>query len=580
MIFFSVYISILVYLLSIFSLYLDLTNKYLFIIFSITTLLAYIINKKLDNRYFTKPEIIWITLAVAIPFLALFLVSAMPVFTGDEIAYSVALPKLYADAKRIFYVSDYGPYSAFPQNYEALTTLSFIVFDSPILSKIINLIMVLSISCIGWDISRRQGCNKIISTLTPLFFLTSSVVITYSPIAKNDIANGFFQILSLYFIYQYNYNKKLINIILCAFFAGLSLGTKLNSLFFISILTIFVLYYLTFLGNKYEKKSKNLAIYFFVLIISASPWYINNLLLFGNPLYPAFNEYFLLHNSFNINYVRMFRELFFHDIADFSWSAGTIKGFCIKFSKEFGYIVFSAGLIGGILASFTSNKISVKLFANFTLLLTLITLLFSFWEPRYNLSLLFLMCINSTFLVNKVIGNYKYRKNMSKFILTTVIIIGVINFYNIYYKMSYEYIVMKRDEFMIKYIPWWEATEYINNNIDKNKKIAIASVQPFYYLSGFSYYHIHPLMEKGDLLSIKNGKEFEALLCKQQVNYIVFDDWPIIRPDNINTPIINKFCRNIFKLAIPELIKNNQLSLIKKINNIQIYKFKCQNKNE
>src|SRR3974377_173170 len=47
--------------------------------------------------------------------------SVLPPFTWDEVAYSAALPKYYAQMHHFFYRSDYGGvYSSSPANYEAL----------------------------------------------------------------------------------------------------------------------------------------------------------------------------------------------------------------------------------------------------------------------------------------------------------------------------------------------------------------------------------------------------------------------------------------------------------------------------
>ena len=50
-------------------------------------------------------------------------ISFVPPSSWDEIAYTIALPRDYAHENRFFYNADYGPYSAFPANYEALTTI-------------------------------------------------------------------------------------------------------------------------------------------------------------------------------------------------------------------------------------------------------------------------------------------------------------------------------------------------------------------------------------------------------------------------------------------------------------------------
>ena len=76
------------------------------------------------------------------------------------------------------------------------------------------------------------------------------------------------------------------------------------------------------------------------------PWYLKNYIIFGNPFYPAFNQYFIENNNFSTSYIKIFNELFFYDYKDFSWGSGTIYGFLSKFINEFGFIAFVFGTFG------------------------------------------------------------------------------------------------------------------------------------------------------------------------------------------------------------------------------------------
>ena len=54
------------------------------------------------------------------------------------------MPRDYALAGRFFYNADYGPYSAFPSNYEALTTASLVLFDEVVPARVLNALLALN----------------------------------------------------------------------------------------------------------------------------------------------------------------------------------------------------------------------------------------------------------------------------------------------------------------------------------------------------------------------------------------------------------------------------------------------------
>ncbi len=71
------------------------------------------------RRSGARPGIPLWSVLLLVPLLVLPAVASLsPPFGWDEVAYGAALPRDYARAGRFFYNADYGPYSAFPANYQ------------------------------------------------------------------------------------------------------------------------------------------------------------------------------------------------------------------------------------------------------------------------------------------------------------------------------------------------------------------------------------------------------------------------------------------------------------------------------
>src|SRR5262249_37519942 len=117
--------------------------------------------------------------------------SVLPPYTWDEVAYSAALPEYYAQAHRFFYDSDYGVYSAFPANYEALVTSIIVLFGTPLPVKLFNALCALGMAICGSAIATCIGVKKEYLTVPVVLILSAPVTIGTTLVIKNDISVGF-----------------------------------------------------------------------------------------------------------------------------------------------------------------------------------------------------------------------------------------------------------------------------------------------------------------------------------------------------------------------------------------------------
>src|SRR5262249_3661459 len=131
--------------------------------------------------------------------------------------------------------------------------------------------------------------------------------------------------------------------------------------------------------------ARHVILFAVVSMAVASPWYIRNALLFGNPLFPFFNTLFSSSNDFTALNSEIFAESF-NGLSNFSWQSGSISSFLDIFLAQFGTVTVLCGIVGCTFA-LTPGFIRRVLVLVSALYLFLV-IRFGFWEPRYFSSLL------------------------------------------------------------------------------------------------------------------------------------------------------------------------------------------------
>jgi hypothetical protein len=472
-----------------------------------------------------------------------------PPFIWDEVAYTAALPKLYAAKSHFYYASEYGPYSAFPQNYEAISTASLIVFKSLLASKFLNLICALGILVIAGDLSLLIGLPKVFSILGGSVIGLSSAFIIFLPLVKNDLINGFFQSAAILMLLIYSRNGALKSCCLMGVFIGTSIGLKYNSLIF-SVCPIALFLWITFISKtSWRNKLKKTILTVLVIIVSCLPWYLNNTLLFLNPVYPIANEFFGSLNQFHAGYSQLFRESFYGDV-NFSWANGTVYAFFKRFANEFTPLVVIFGMLGALKGLiFFRNKQELYL-GIVTIGTVCLVIRFGFWEPRYSFVLLVLFSIEFAALISFLAGyllKYKPLVRPIFFIVPICILclttLGYIKGERIYGDQSRFFKTHSEKSFLKKYVSGFEIADWLNQNTPKDAVIAVWGHQMFYYLDRV-YFHLHPLTESGNLLGVNNADGFYQFLIEKNVSYLCLADWRFEQvPDR--TPGLKYFFHNL-----------------------------------
>lgn len=223
-----------------------------------------------------------LVLAVVLgPFL---LLPLYPPTAWDSTSYHLPIAKLYVESQRIV-TAQFLRYPLFPQLGEMLFA-AVLAFSDAISAQLTQFVMlaVLLAGCVAFCerfFSRRSGLWAAAMVASyPLVIWAASVAYIDAAL----MTYVFFAIYALEVAIQERDKKWFI---LCGVFAGFAAGTKYTALFFAGMLSLLVL-----IDAFQRRDGRGLISYGASLLLVASPWYVRNLVIAGNPVWPFLSEVF------------------------------------------------------------------------------------------------------------------------------------------------------------------------------------------------------------------------------------------------------------------------------------------------
>lgn len=470
------------------------------------------------------PGLAWMALPLLVPSA---LAAMLPPHTWDEVAYGAALPRDFAKAGRLFFNSDYGAYAAFPANYEALVTASLLLTGDVRLTQLLNVVLALALAAIAALLARTLGVGKPASLVAGLLVLCAPVVIETAPLTKNDVANAFLQTLAVLVLATCLERRGHLALILSGAFLGVSVGIKYSSLHFALTLAPWAVLLITRSAASWTDALRRVSMWVASLAICGSPWYLRNLVLFSNPLFPFMNDWLGVDNGFTREHSALLRECF-DGLADFSFRTGTLATFVTRVVNGFGLAPTVLLLPGAVLALRSRQREAGVLVAGTALGYLALTTFAGFWEPRYFLSLLILASALAALALQGFQGVAE-RLGLTPAWPTRLALAGVaaLAAWGAYPRLGAHWrdfaalLREGRETFVENRAPYFAVARWLNTNMSGHDRVAIGfNIQPFYYLEG-SYYHIHPLTQ-GELVSAHTPEEVELALRRVGATLLAF----------------------------------------------------------
>lgn len=244
------------------------------------------------TRFFSGFIPFWLLLSsLGLVILAEGLLNLTPPISRDGLIHHLAIPKLWLHHGG-FYETPWADFSYFPMNINLLYTLC-LYLKNDIAPKFIHMAFAWGT---GFLIYRylKDCYGRNWGLLGFFIFISTPIIIWLSTSEYIDLGMTFFTTASILSLVKWRDSKylKLKWLILSACSMGLALGSKYNAMlaWFIVNLLLLVMYVR---DTQDQKQAIKYGLIFFVISAAvASPWYIKNYVLTGNPFYPLFNTFF------------------------------------------------------------------------------------------------------------------------------------------------------------------------------------------------------------------------------------------------------------------------------------------------
>ncbi|MCP4360098.1 MAG: hypothetical protein GY796_18995 [Chloroflexi bacterium] len=210
-------------------------------------------------------------------------VALLPPTSWDAISYHLKGPQIYLAAGRIVPTLDNAHIAPiyFPNLFEMLFMLAM-GLRGDVTAKLLHFLFSFFLGALVYLAARDQVQVKD-PWLAVVFYYAIPMVLVLAGQAYNDLSLAFSQIVALLALFQWQRFRRNKWLVLSGLFCGLAMGHKYTS--FVLPLTLTLLLLWEFRRNLWGVL-RPLLIIAIPAVIVAAPFYIKNLILVGNPVYP------------------------------------------------------------------------------------------------------------------------------------------------------------------------------------------------------------------------------------------------------------------------------------------------------
>jgi hypothetical protein len=218
------------------------------------------------------------------------LMNLTPPICRDALIHHLAIPKLWIRHGG-YYEMPWADFSYYPMNVDLLYWIA-LYFKNDIAPKFIHAGLGVGTA---WMVHRylktRIGYSW--GLFGAVIFLSTPIVVWLCTSAYIDLGMTFFTTASIFCLLKWRDTRFVTRwLVLSGCFMGLAVGSKYNAL----IAALFVNLMVVFIFSRDTKKQFQAlgcgAVFFATTLIIASPWFIKNCWLTGNPFYPLFGGLF------------------------------------------------------------------------------------------------------------------------------------------------------------------------------------------------------------------------------------------------------------------------------------------------
>jgi len=262
------------------------------LILSILGLLSLSLPSYLKNQEHKKIlSTIWelkFPLLIIVPFLpAVFVKASLPPYYSDEMAYQFISPSALVDINTWNFVGKF--YQNLPRNFNYFFTLAFSLTKTYSVVRLFHFSILVTAIIFAYQKIKNLINFPAAFLFVFIFFSLPISTIQAATVGFVDVATYSFILIAVLSTLEYFSNKTSKSLFISALFWALALGNKYTVITtLIAFTSSFFLVSYFFQKNLFKKilTHKILTKIFLLMFIFGGYWYLKNLIVFGNPIYP------------------------------------------------------------------------------------------------------------------------------------------------------------------------------------------------------------------------------------------------------------------------------------------------------
>jgi hypothetical protein len=262
-----------------------LNFEFLNVILALLTILLFLFYKsrKIKFKMNFKIDVKFVLLILPFFSLSFLHVLLFPELYSDSMIYAY-LTKLFYQRKNIGFIEG-GPSIAlgfasnYPSAYQLVGAFTYFFTGENLTSlRLTSLLLSFLLALLVYYWAKDIFKNKQLPIYSALLLISLPTIIFFSRSASQYIYLAFQFSLACFFLYRFLLQKNRSDLYASAIFAGFAALTS-----YIGLLFIFLLLLSLQLGKRFYKPMLISLLLFFLII---SPWYLRNIIILGNPIWP------------------------------------------------------------------------------------------------------------------------------------------------------------------------------------------------------------------------------------------------------------------------------------------------------